>query len=180
MVKVLLHVCCAPCATWPYQLLVSQGYKPVFYFYNPNIHPPFEYRRRLQEVIRLSKLWKVALVQEDYQPALWFKKTKGLWDEPEGGERCRICYRMRLEKTCQKAKELGFEIFATTLTVSPHIKVEWVIQEGKALAEKYGLKFLDIIFRKKGGFQKSVEISKKLGLYRQNYCGCIFSLRREK
>ena len=174
--KLLLHICCAPCSTHVIDVL-SRDYEVTGFFYNPNIHPDEEYRRRLREAIRYAKIAGVELITGDYDPERWFEAVKGLEGEPEGGRRCRICFEMRLERTAQVARERGFEVFTTTLSVSPHKKADVINEVGRLVAERHGLEFLEADFKKKGGFERSVKLSKQYGLYRQNYCGCIFSLR---
>ena len=175
--RILLHVCCAPDATVAFERLKEVG--DVWgYFHNPNIHPRKEYLKRIDSFLKLVKKWHLNFVEAEYKPQDWFKAIKGFENEPEGGRRCEICIRYNLEKTAIKAKELGFDAFATSLTTSPHKDVKFINEVGKEIARKYGLKYIESTFRKKNGFLKSVEYSKKLGLYRQNYCGCIFSIRQ--
>ncbi|MCD6363435.1 MAG: epoxyqueuosine reductase QueH [Synergistetes bacterium] len=178
--KVLLHICCAPDATYPFLELSKEFETIIGYFYGSNIHPIEEYERRKEALVKLSREWKFTVIFERYDPESWVKEMKGLEKEPEGGKRCEKCFRLQLERTALKAKELGIEAFTTTLTISPHKDVVLINSLGKEIAEKTGLKFIERIFRKKNGFKKSVELSKKSNLYRQNYCGCIFSIRKEE
>lgn len=173
--RILLHVCCAPDATIAFERLNELG-EVWGFFYNPNIHPKSEYLKRLDSFLRLVKLWDLKFVEAEYDPQKWFKLVKGLESEPEGGERCKICIKNNLEKTATRAKELGFDAFATSLTTSPHKDVNFINKLGIEIGKKYGIKYIESVFRKKNGFLKSVEYSKKLGLYRQNYCGCIYSI----
>ncbi len=177
--KILLHICCAPDATYPFSEL-SKEFDVIGYFYGSNIHPIEEYERRKNALLKLSKEWKFPVIFEEYKPDRWLKEVKGLEMEPEGGKRCEKCFYIQLEKTAIKARELGIGAFTTTLTISPHKNVKLINSIGREISEKLGVKFLERVFRKKGGFKRSVELSKKLNLYRQNYCGCIFSIRKEE
>ncbi|RLG58102.1 MAG: recombinase [Candidatus Hydrothermarchaeota archaeon] len=176
MEKLMLHACCAPCATHVVKVL-REKYEVIVYFYNPNIHPEEEYHLRMKNMIKLAELYDFPLIIGDYDVELWFERIKGFEKEKEGGERCKLCFELRLEKTAKLAKELGMPIFATTLTISPHKNAEVINSIGKKIAKKYNIKFFEADFKKKNGFKKSVEESKRLNLYRQNYCGCIFSKR---
>ena len=174
--KLLLHICCAPDATHSF-LVLKERYKVSGYFYNPNIHPEREYRKRLEETKKLSGKYGFKLYEGRYDTKNWFKKIKGLEEKPEGGKRCEICYRIRLEQTARFAKKEGFDGFTTTLTISPHKPTGLISEMGKEIGQKYGVTFLKEDFKKKGGFKKSVELSKDIGLYRQVYCGCECSRR---
>ncbi len=171
-----MHACCAPCATHVVNVL-REKYEVVAYFYNPNIHPESEYHLRLKNMIKLAEVYELPLIVGEYEVDRWFKKIKGYENEREGGKRCEKCFELRLEETAKLAKEIGASIFTTTLTISPHKNAKTINSIGKNLADKYKIKFLEADFKKKDGFKKSVEESKRLGLYRQNYCGCIFSKR---
>ena len=175
--KCLLHCCCAPCFTHPYRLL-SDSYRVTAFFYNPNIQPEKEYRAREEEIRRLAQKWGAALSVGEYDAGRWFGRVEGLEEEPENGARCAVCYRMRLEKTAEKAKALGFERFATTLSISPHKDADIINRIGDEIGAEYGLAFHRANFKKKDGFKTSCRISAEEGLYRQDYCGCIFSRRR--
>lgn len=172
--KLLLHVCCGPCSTHVINLLKDK-FKLVAYWYNPNIHPFEEYLKRLEQAKIVSSFYNIPLIIEDYEKNLWFKKVKNHESDPEGKERCDICFRMRIEKTARYANVHNFDIIATTLTIGPMKNATRINTIGKKISNKYHLKFLDLDFKKKDGFNTAVRISKKLGLYRQNYCGCIFS-----
>ncbi len=172
--KVLLHICCAPDATHSF-LVLKERYNVSGYFYNPNIHPEREYKKRLEETRRLAKEWGFKLYEGRYNTEDWFRETKGLEGEPEGGRRCEVCYRIRLEKTAEFGKEMGFDSFTTTLTISPHKPAGVIHKIGEEIGKRYGIKFLKEDFKKRDGFKKSVELSKELGLYRQVYCGCEYS-----
>lgn len=176
--KVLLHICCAPDATYPVLFLRGRHYIPVGYFYNPNIYPNEEYFKRLSETVRLSQILNFELIQGSYEfedIKLFFNSIKGFENEKEGSKRCYLCYRFRMEKTAELAKAKGIEYFTTTISISPHKSSEWVFEIGQEMQDKYGLKFLKVDFKKRNGFKSSVILSKFFGLYRQNYCGCVFS-----
>jgi len=170
----LLHICCAPDATVPYVLL-SREYEVVGYFYGSNIHPVYEYRRRLAALYSLADRWGIPLIVGRYEPSAWLKKTAILRDEPEGGRRCRVCFFLQLRSAARVAVEKGISLFTTTLTISPHKDVSAINTIGNIVGTQYGISYLPYVFRKKDGFKKSVQLSRLLGLYRQNYCGCIFS-----
>lgn len=172
--KLLLHICCAPCSTAVIEGL-SSDYNVTGFFYNPNIHPKEEYELRLGEMQRFSEKVGFDFIESPRDPERWFELTRGLKHEPEGGERCRVCFRMRLEETARTAKEGGFDIFTTTLSVSPHKNAGVINSIGRELGERYDVSFLPADFKKKDGFKRSVEHSKKHGLSRQNYCGCVYS-----
>ena len=172
---VLLHICCAPDSTHAVQVL-SGEFNVSGYFYNPNIQPDREYVRRLKETERLMETMGVILYTDDYDIELWRRGTRGLETEPEQGKRCIACYRMRLEKAASFAKEKGISDFTTTLTISPHKDSATIFGIGRTVASRYGLRFLEIDFGKDDGFRKSVRLSREFGLYRQDYCGCIYSL----
>jgi len=174
---ILLHICCAPDATHCIELL-SKEFQVSGYFDNPNVYPMNEYLKRLGETEQLMDKLGLVLHKGKYQPDLWRGWTEGMETEPEGGKRCLVCYRMRLENTARFAKHKGFRKFTTTLTVSPHKNPHIIFSIGRELAVKYGIDFLEVDFKKHDGFRKSVEISKQLGLYRQDYCGCIHSLEK--
>lgn len=175
--KILVHTCCAPCSSYSFEELLHNNFDVTGYFHNPNIYPFEEYKRRKDEflVFAQAKNYKV-IVDED--PAdIWFKAVEGYENEPERGKRCELCFKLRLEKTAQFAKAGGFDIFTTVLTISPHKNAKVINSIGNALSEEYDIKFLETDFKKNDGFRKSLEISKQYGLYRQNYCGCKFSIR---
>ncbi|RLF61355.1 MAG: hypothetical protein DRN25_00495 [Thermoplasmata archaeon] len=174
--RILLHTCCAPCSTYVVELL-RKKYEIVAYFYNPNIHPKLEYELRLENMIRLAEIYDIQLIVGEYDVKSWFDAIRGLEGEKEGGRRCRKCFELRLKETANLAKELGIGIFATTLTVSPHKNAQTINLVGREISDKYNIEFLEADFKKKDGFKKSVELSRKLGLYRQDYCGCIYSIR---
>ncbi len=179
--KILLHICCGPCATYTVlKLKFYYGFDVLGFYFNPNIHPKKEYLKRLSEVKKLAEVFDFKIIEGEYEPRRWFLKTKTLSEEPEGGRRCNICYGIRLNKTGETAKKLKIKIFSTTLSISPHMNVNAIRKIGKRVAKKYGITFLDDIFRKSNGYLYSVKLSKELGFYRQNYCGCIYSYMERK
>jgi predicted adenine nucleotide alpha hydrolase (AANH) superfamily ATPase len=177
--SLLLHICCAPCATHTLEQL-RKDFNVTGLFYNPNIQPETEFKRRLEETRRLAALMDFTVIFLEEGQDKWSESTKGYEDEPEGGQRCSICYKLRLEKTAQYAKAQGFAWFTTTLTISPHKKASIINDIGSELADNYGINFYNADFKKKNGFKKSSELSKKYQLYRQSYCGCLFSLYNRK
>jgi len=172
--KILLHICCAPCASHPVMALKDE-YDITMLFYGPNIHPVDEYKKRLDSVYMLAKILGIKLVELEYNTKIWFDAVKGLEDEPEGGSRCAICHRIRLERTARFARDNDYPIIATSLTTSPYKPARVINPIGEELAGNYGINFLDRDFKKQDGYRKSCELSRKYGLYRQNYCGCVYS-----
>ncbi len=180
--KLLLHSCCGPCSTAVVERLTDEFDVTVF-FYNPCITDEAEYQLRLKAQLEFICKFnqentgsiKVYFKEGSYRPTEFFNSVKGLEDEPEGGARCRVCFRQRLEKTAETAGLSGYDYFATTLTVSPHKNYKLISEIGRELALRYGLTFVDRDFKKKDGFKRSIELSKKYDLYRQNYCGCEYS-----
>jgi predicted adenine nucleotide alpha hydrolase (AANH) superfamily ATPase len=174
--KLLLHDCCAPCGAYVVNELLDKGYDVTVYFYNSNIIPEEEYELRLQEMQRFCAEKKVPLIVAKYNHEDWLTSVAGFEKEPEGGARCEKCFMHRLGEVAQKAMEDGFEIFATTLTVSPHKPVEMINKIGHEFADFYNIKFLDTIWRENDGYKKACQLSKEYGFHRQNYCGCEFSV----
>ncbi|NIA12107.1 MAG: recombinase [Nitrospiraceae bacterium] len=172
---VLLHICCAPDATYPVFYLRGRHYKVTGFFYNPNIHPITEYEKRLSEIESFAKAVKMPLIKGNYDIKKWFDFIKGLEDEAEGGKRCYMCYMFRLERTAKLARELHFDYFTTTLSISPHKNSKWIFNISEEIENRYGVKFLQVDFKKRNGFKSSVVLSNYFNLYRQNYCGCVFS-----
>lgn len=170
--KLLLHVCCGPCSTHVINVL-KQEYDVTLYFYNPNIHPKAEYEKRLDEAKKVADTMDLPLIEGPYDPEVWFDKIKGLEHEPENGKRCPVCFDLRLKKTAEYADEHGFDLFTTTLTVSPYKDAEKVNESGLKFEIK--AKFLGSNFKKKDGYRKSIQLSNEMGLYRQHYCGCVYS-----
>jgi len=177
--KLLLHICCGPCATHVIELL-KKDYDLTCYWYNPNIHPDSEYEIRLEQAKKVCKANNVPLIIADYDKDKWFESVKGYETEPEGGKRCNICFKIRIEKTAQYARLNDYDIIATTLTIGPMKSASRINRIGKKAAWLYDTKFLEADFKKQGGFNHSVKLSKELDLYRQNYCGCLFSVIKEK
>ena len=180
--KLLIHSCCAPCSSYVLEYL-SKHFEITIFFYNPNIHPEEEYTRRVEEqkqLIQAMPLFSpVQFLEGDYQPRLYYQSIKGLEGEPEGGNRCFVCYELRLREAALKAKEGGYDYFTTTLSISPHKNSEKLNEIGVKLATEYGVPYLLSDFKKRNGYKRSIELSKEYNLYRQDYCGCVFS-RREK
>lgn len=174
--KLLLHSCCGPCSTTVLTLLVSHFDITVLY-YNPNIEPKEEYYKRKEEQIRFIKEFNnehIKFMDCDYNNQDFRNRVVGLEQEREGGARCAVCFKLRLEKTAEIAKALDFDYFGTTLTVSPHKNSEVINKIGALLETEYGVKYLYSDFKKKDGYKRSIELSKKYNLYRQDYCGCEF------
>lgn len=178
--NLLLHSCCGPCSSHVITLL-SKYFNITIIYYNPNIAPYEEYEKRKKEQIRLinelSTKNSLNFIDCDYDNDLYEKTITGLENELEGGKRCHKCFYLRLEKTAKIAKENNYDYFATTLTVSPHKNANIINEIGSLLEEKYDIKWLYSDFKKEEGYKKSIELSKKYNLYRQNYCGCIYSKR---
>ena len=177
--KLLLHICCAPCSTYPIQVLQTD-YDVELLFYNPNVHPEAEYNTRLEEARNYARKIGVKFHELEYDSEIWFNSMKGLENEPEGGVRCEVCYRIRLGKVAQFAIANGFEHFATTLSVSPHKKAETINSIGQMIADMYSLEFYEADFKKNDGFKMATQLSKEAGLYRQSYCGCIYSKKERE
>lgn len=177
--RLLLHVCCAPCTTSPVEWLKDE-YEITAFFYNPNIYPREEYYRRLEETRKYCGEIGVQLAEGPFDPERWVELTRGLENEPEGGERCRICIEMRLDTAARYARENGFDVVCTVLTVSPHKNARMVEEIGKSVGEREQIVFLPQDFKKKDGFRRSIELSHVHELYRQDYCGCEPSLRESE
>ena len=178
----LLHICCAPCATHTVEVL-RVDFEVTGYFYGPNIHPEDEYRRRLAAMDRLAEAVDLPYYSGPYDTAAWLAATKGLELEPEGGERCTRCFELRLESTAREAAAKGIPWFAATLTISPHKDARRINAIGERAARDHGVRFLSADFKKKDGFRKSVDLSARHGLYRQRTCGCgpsAFDQRKKK
>lgn len=178
MQNILLHSCCAPCTTFSSLDLVERDFKPTLFFYNPNIHPESEYKKREAEIKKWAELNQFDLVVGEYDLENWFQLMQGLENEPEGGERCKKCYAMRLRKTAQMAQKMGIDLMTTTLTISPHKKAEVINEIGQESSQALGIKHLDSDFKKQDGYKKSCELSEKYGFYRQDYCGCVFTMKK--
>ena len=178
--SLLLHSCCGPCSTYVLEYL-SRFFDITVFYYNPNIYPADEFFKRGDEQKRLIAAMfpdgSVGFSEGAFDDSNFYETVKGLENVPEGGERCFKCYRLRLEETAQKAAEGGFEYFTTTLSISPHKNAQALNDIGRETAEKYGVKYLFSDFKKKNGYKRSCELSAQYGIYRQDYCGCIFSKR---
>ena len=176
--RLLLHSCCAPCSSNCIEVLSKYFMVTVFY-YNLNISSDEEYKKRVAEQIRFIKEFdtpnKVEFIEGDYEPDVFFKEVKGLEKEPEGGKRCFKCYELRLRKTAELAKAEAYDYFTTTLTISPLKNSVKLNETGLKLQEEYGVNYLLSDFKKQEGYKRSIELSKEYGLYRQNYCGCVYS-----
>lgn len=182
--KLLIHSCCAPCSSYVLEYL-SNYFEITVLYYNPNIYPEDEYFKRETEqeqfINRLPTKNKVTFRGAEFEPKQFYDAVKGLEQCAEGGERCRVCFRLRLERAARVAKEGGFDFFTTTLSISPLKKSDVLNEIGEQLADEYGVRHLPSDFKKKEGYKRSVELSKEYGIYRQDYCGCVFSKReREK
>lgn len=175
-----LHSCCAPCSSYVLEYL-SQYFRITVFYYNPNISPKEEYEERTEEVRRLiSELpakHPIRFVEGSYRPEEFYEAVKGHEEDPEGGERCGICFEMRLSEAAKLAKEGGYDWFTTTLTISPLKNAARLNAIGEEMGKKYGVRFLNSDFKKKNGYKRSTELSAQYHLYRQNYCGCVFSKR---
>jgi epoxyqueuosine reductase len=178
--RLLLHACCAPCSSYVLEEL-RDIFSITVYFFNPNIYPEAEHNRRYSELVSFLKNsdpdGKTGLIYEKYSPLEFAHCAAGLERSKEGGERCFSCYDLRLSKTAEKARELKYDYFTTTLTISPHKNAEKINESGSDLSAVYGVKYLISDFKKKNGFKRSAELSKLYGLYRQDYCGCEFSIQ---
>lgn len=179
--SLLLHACCAPCSSYVLEYL-SQYFKITLFYYNPNISPEEEYRKRVAELRRLIAEQParntVSFAEGPYDPERFFALAKGRERDPEGGERCFACYALRLRETARYAKEHGFDFFTTTLTVSPYKNAGKLNDIGAAVERETGVPFLHSDFKKRNGYLRSIALSREYGLYRQNYCGCVYSMRQ--
>jgi predicted adenine nucleotide alpha hydrolase (AANH) superfamily ATPase len=174
----LVHICCAPDAAFGLQKVIEAFGTATGFFYNPNIWPGTEHEKRLRETEKLGSIIHFDLEAGKRDHDLWYDAIRGLEAEPEKGERCRVCIRLRLEESAKIAARMGIDAFTTVLTVSPHKDAEMVNEAGREMGEKHGLSFIELDLKKEDGFKKSIALSKKYGLYRQKYCGCEYSLRK--
>jgi len=172
--KILLHICCGVCAAGVAERLIREGHEVLGFFYNPNIQPPEEYQRRLEVTREVAGRLGFPLEEGPYTPEDWLRETAALTEEPEGGKRCEVCFRIRLKAAYLRMQEQGGDAFATTLTVSPHKSAEVVNRVGREVG---GESFLARDFKKQDGFKRAIELARKWALYRQHYCGCIYSAR---
>ena len=180
--KLFLHSCCAPCSSYTLEYL-SQYFEITVFYYNPNIFPEEEYYKRVEEQQRfigqLPTKYPVHFVEGDYDTKRFYEMARGLEHVPEGGERCFKCYELRLREAAKLAKDGGYDYFATTLTISPLKNAEKLNEIGEQLAAEYGVAHLPSDFKKRNGYKRSTELSAQYGLYRQDYCGCVYSMRKE-
>lgn len=178
--SLLLHSCCAPCSSYVLEYL-SRYFKITVFYYNPNIYPEEEfYKRRSEQERFISQLPTknpISFIGTEHMSEEFYKAVKGLEHIKEGGERCFACYRLRLEESAIAARDMGADYFTTTLSISPMKNAQKLNEIGGELGEKYGVKYLFSDFKKRNGYKRSTELSREYGIYRQNYCGCVFSLR---
>lgn len=178
-----LHSCCAPCSSYVLEYL-SNHFRITVFYYNPNIYPEEEYLKRVKDqqmlTTKLPTLHPVSFACGKYEKERFYELARGLEDIPEGGERCFKCYRLRLEEAAVFAARYGADYFTTTLSISPMKNTEKLNEIGEALGEQYGVPYLPSDFKKKNGYKRSTEISREYGMYRQDYCGCIFSKRERE
>lgn len=176
--SVLLHSCCGPCSSYVLEYL-TQYFNILLYFYNPNIHPEAEYLKRLETqknvIDRMNFKNKVRLIEGEYIQSDFFDAVKGLENEPEGGKRCEKCIEARMKKAADAALKFNTDFFATTLTVSPHKNAFYINKTGKEIESKYDISYLVSDFKKKNGYKRSIELCREYDIYRQNYCGCVYS-----
>ena len=181
--SLLLHSCCAPCSSYVLEYLSNYFYITVFY-YNPNIYPESEYTKRILEqqtlIGKMKGKYPVSFIAGNYDKDRFYEIAKGLEDVKEGGARCLKCYELRLREAARIAEEGGFEYFTTTLSISPLKNAARLNEIGARLEKEYQVRYLPSDFKKKNGYKRSIELSKEFGLYRQDYCGCEFSIRNEK
>lgn len=174
----LLHACCAPCSSAVLERL-GNIFKITILYYNPNITDKEEYDKRLEEIHKFIEKfetkYKIDIIDGRYDKNEFFEMAQGLENEPEKGKRCYKCYNLRLEETAKIAKEKNFDYFTTTLSLSPYKNSNWINEIGENLKDKYQVEYLYSDFKKKNGYKRSIELSKEYNLYRQNYCGCIYS-----
>lgn len=176
--RVLLHCCCGPCATAVVERILPLA-TPVLYYYNPNIMPESEYDKRLGELEKVAAHFSVELIAEPYDAGEFLAAVRGLEREKEGGARCPVCFGLRLSATAKRARREGIEAICTTLTVSPHKDAIAVNAAGEKAAYEGGVRWIYSDFKKRDGYRRSIVLSRELGLYRQNYCGCSFAAERE-
>lgn len=181
--RLFLHSCCAPCSSYVLEYL-SRYFEITVFFYNPNISPSEEYEKRVEEIRRMigemEFVHPVKLVEGEYDPQVFFQMAKGMEHIPEGGERCFGCYRLRMEEAARLAKEENYDYFTTTLSISPLKNAQKINEIGEELAEIYQVSHLPSDFKKKNGYKRSIELSGEYELYRQDYCGCVFSKRERE
>jgi predicted adenine nucleotide alpha hydrolase (AANH) superfamily ATPase len=176
MKSILVHICCAPCATAVARRLRSEGFEPELFFFNPNLHPPAEHALRLGEAARYAREIRASFSYDAGGEGAWREAVRRWAARPEGGERCEVCFRFRLERTAAEASRRGIGAFTTTLSLSPHKSFTLLLRAGRWAAERMGPRFWEADFKKKDGFRESVALSQRHGLRRQDYCGCRYSL----
>ena len=178
--RLLLHSCCAPCSSYVLEYLSRYFYITVLY-YNPNIYPPSEYRLRVREqeslISRMDFVYPVAFLEGSYRPETFYEAVRGLEGEPEGGKRCEKCYELRLLEAAREAKAGAYDYFTTTLTISPLKSADKLNEIGRRVGTEFGVAYLPSDFKKRDGYKRSTQLSKEYGLYRQDYCGCVYSVR---
>ena len=174
--KLLLHACCGPCSSYTVEYL-SKYFDITIYYYNPNTYPEEEYKRRLEELNKFIGNFNssIKVVEENYIPNEFYKSIRGLENLGEKSKRCYECYKLRLDKSAKYAKENNYDYFTTTLSISPYKNAEWINEIGIELESKYNINYLFADFKKKNGYKRSLELSKEYKLYRQEYCGCVYS-----
>ena len=181
--RLLLHSCCAPCSSYVLEYL-SRYFEITVFYYNPNIYPPEEFRKRVEEqkrlIAQLPAEHPISFLDGPYEPERFYEMARGLEQIPEGGERCFKCYRLRLSETAEMARAGKYDYFTTTLSISPLKNAEKLNEIGGQLAKDYGVDYLYSDFKKRNGYKRSTELSREYGLYRQDYCGCVFSMRERR
>lgn len=179
--SLLMHSCCAPCSSYCLEYL-SEFFRITVFYYNPNIYPEEEYFKRVEEqrnlVGRLPAKYPISFLEGSYEKERFYDTVKGFENEKEGGERCLHCYELRLREAAEAAKRLRMDYFTTSLSISPRKNAEWLNEIGDRLAAEYGLCYLNSDFKKKNGYKRSVELTEEYGMYRQYYCGCVFSKKQ--
>ena len=178
--RLFLHSCCAPCSSYVLEYL-SQYFEITVFYFNPNIAPEEEYRKRVEEQRRLIEqlpaVYPIQFEEGRYVPEEFYSRVRGLEKEPEGGARCRVCFELRLEEAARLASEGGYDYYTTTLSISPLKNAQVLAQVAVEMGEKWGVRWLPSDFKKKEGYKRSIQLSAEYDLYRQNYCGCVFSRR---
>jgi epoxyqueuosine reductase len=172
--NILLHICCGVCAAGAVNTLTDEGHTVTGFFYNPNIYPEEEYFKRLETAHKVARKLNFSLIVLPFEPEEWLSQAEPFKREPEGGKRCSICFRLRLQQTYDYLQKCGVDAFATTLSISPHKSAEVVNQIGREIG---GARFLERDFKKKDGFKKTIQLARQWNLYQQNYCGCKYSIR---
>ena len=176
--RLFLHSCCAPCSSYVLEYL-SQYFEITVFYFNPNIAPEEEYRKRVEEQKRLIEqlpaVYPIQFVEGHYKPKEFYSRVRGLEKEPEGGSRCRVCFELRLEEAARLAAEGRYDYYTTTLSISPLKNAQVLAEVAIEMGQKWGVSWLPSDFKKKEGYKRSIQLSSEYDLYRQNYCGCVFS-----